>query len=89
MNREFKILRGVSKTRAEQGKIFYTCMNYQNETERVQAKIRRLCREAGGDYADELFLFLTTDISWQKLTTDYFISEATLCRIRRRFYELW
>ncbi len=89
MKSEFKMLRGIDVPRAVQGKIFYTCQNYAREPERVQAKIRRLCKEAGGDYADELFLFLTTDISWQRITTDYFISEATLCRIRRRFYELW
>lgn len=89
MKAEFKRLRSVKKTYDEQGQIFFTCRNYQKQPQKIQKKIREVCEKAGGDYADELFLYLTTDISWQQMVTDYYISQATLDRIRRRFYELW
>lgn len=89
MKPEFKRLRGVSKSYDEQGAIFFACRNYSRQPKRIQEKIRRLCERAGGEYSDALFHFLTTDISWQRTCMDYYISEATLCRIRRRFYESW
>ena len=89
MKAEFKRLRSVNKTYDEQGEIFFACRNYARQPKKVREKIRRVCEKAGGDYAKELFIYLTTNISWQQMVTEYYISEATLCRIRRRFYELW
>lgn len=89
MKAEFKRLRGVSKSYDEQGQIFFACRNFASQPKKMQEKIRRLCDKAGGEYREALFRFLTTNISWQRTCMEFYISEATLCRIRRRFYELW
>lgn len=89
MKAEFKRLRNISKTYDQQGEIFFTCRNYNSQPKKVREKIQKVCEKAGGDYAQELFVYLTTDISWTQLCMDYYISESTLNRIRRRFYELW
>lgn len=52
MARKFKYLPSVHKGYAEQGMIFFACQNYARQTAEVQSKIDRLCREAGGEYAD-------------------------------------
>lgn len=85
----FKRMPGVRKSYAQQGRIFFTCRNFKRESRAVQKKIERLCAKAGGAYGCALFDFLTTDKSWEQVTADYYISEATLTRVRRRFYELW
>lgn len=54
MARKFKYLPSVHKGYAEQGMIFFACQNYARQTAEVQSKIDRLCREAGGEYADAL-----------------------------------
>lgn len=89
MKQEFKRLRSVNKTYDQQGEIFFCCRNYARQTERVQRKIRKLCEYAGREYAPALFVYLTTDISWQRTVMDYGISEETLLRARRRFYDAW
>lgn len=89
MKAEFKRLRSIRKNYDQQGEIHFTCRNYARQPEHIKRKIERLCVQVGGDYAEALFRYLTTDISWQQTCMDYYISEATLSRIRRRFYESW
>ncbi|NCB52217.1 MAG: hypothetical protein EOM54_10090 [Clostridia bacterium] len=85
----FKRLAGVGKSRVQQGRIYFTCRNYADEIPAVKKKIERLCAEAGGAYSCALFDFMTSGKSTLQITMDYYISEATLSRARRRFYELW
>lgn len=87
--RRFKYLRNIQKSYEQQGEIFFCCRNYAQKSKRVQDKIRRLCQEAGGEHAEALFCYLTTDISWQEAAMRFYISERTLQRCRDRFYELW
>lgn len=89
MARKFKYLPSVHKGYAEQGMIFFVCQTYRRQTPEMQSKIDRLCREAGGEYADALRAYLCTPASWEAVTTEYFVSPSTLDRVRRRFFELW
>lgn len=89
MKAEFKRLRSIKKSYDQQGEIFFACRNFASQPERIKKKIERLCEQAGGEHAEALFRYLTTDISWQQTCMDYYISENTLARARRRFYESW
>lgn len=85
----FKFLPSVHKSYEQQGEIFFACRNYLHQPDEVREKIDRLCREAGGEYAEALRAYLTTRASWERVTMEYHLSDATLHRIRRQFYELW
>ena len=89
MAARFKYLRAVPRSYAQQGEIYFTCINYKRQPEAVKAKIRRLCTQAGGEYAAALLEYLTTDSSWQGICDKYYISDRTLQRCRERFYNLW
>jgi len=87
--RYFKRLKSVEKSTEEQGYIYYCCRTYSRREKRVQQKIDRLCDLAAGEYAAALREFLLTDADWIYICQKHHISESTLDRIRRRFYELW
>lgn len=89
MRRDFKRLPSVKISYDRQGMIFFTCRNYRNLPEREKRWIRALCDRVGGENADALFAFMTTDISWQQTCADFYISERTLVRLRKAFYESW
>lgn len=89
MKREFKRLPSVNVSYERQGRIFFACRNFRELPEREKRRIRSLCERVGGEYADALFAYLTTDISWQRTCMDYHISEMTLVRLRKAFYESW
>lgn len=87
--RRFKVLRSVRKSWEEQGYIFFCCRTYGRQPQKVRQKIDRLCASAGGEYATALKAYLTTDADWIWICRKYAISESTLDRIRRRFFESW
>lgn len=89
MKREFKRLRSVNKSYDEQGAIFFACRNFTRQPKKTQDKIRRLCAAAGPEYAQALLAYLTTDISWERTCMEYGLSQETLTRLRRRFYDAW
>ncbi len=86
---KFKRLGSVRKSYEEQGEIFFACRRYAKQPEKVKRKIRDLCLRAGGEYSGALFRFLTTGVSWQRVTDEYHISAKTLDRIRTKFFEMW
>ena len=87
--RRFKELPSVDKSYEEQGEIFFLCRNYAKQSRAVRGKIDRLCREAGGEYAGALKRYLTTADSWERVVVEEHISEGTLHRCRKKFYESW
>lgn len=89
MKAEFKRMRSVNKSYDQQGEIFFACRNYANQPPGVQKKIRDLCENVGQEYAPALLAYLTTDISWQQTCIQYAMSEETLRRMRRKFYNAW
>lgn len=85
----FKRLRSVAKSYNEQGLIFFTCSNYRRQPEWMRKKIDGLCERVGGEYAPALKEFLTTDADWRYVCRKHHISDRTLERARKRFYEAW
>ena len=87
--RYFKRLRSVNKSYEEQGLIYFTCINYKRQPARIREKIDRLCESAGGEYATALKEYMTTDADWIYICDRYHLSNSTLERIRRAFFESW
>lgn len=87
----FKKRRGIKLPYNKQGLIYFTCMNYYDMPDDVQQRIVQLCNEVGGeDYADVLFAVITDSTkSIRALSMEYHISEMSLYRYRKKFYELW
>ena len=55
----------------------------------VRRRIDELCERAGGEYAPALKAYMTTDADWLWICDQYHVSESTLARVRKKFYELW
>lgn len=86
----FKKLRGVNVPYREQGLICFTCLNYEKQPKEVQEKIRNLCQEVGGEFAEALFAMMTREnITADWIEQNYFVSDSWMYRKRVMFYERW
>lgn len=86
----FRKLRGVNLPHRKQGLIHFICLNYTEQPKTVQEKIRRLCRECGGEHEEALFALMTREnISVPWLEQEYHVSDSVLYERRKRFYERW
>lgn len=85
----FKKLRGVKIPEELQGLIRYTCLTYANQPAEIQEKIDRLCVECGGPYSDAMKEVMCTRKAIGNIAMRYHVSEPTLYRIRKKFYESW
>lgn len=83
----FKKLRSVRLPYDEQAYIHYLCRTYTRRSESTQKRIRALCDEIGGEYADILFLVMTTRKSVRRISCDTHLSESAIYEMRTRFYE--
>lgn len=87
---KFRKYMSVRKPYREQGLIYFTCMTYASQPEEVKTKIRRLCKECGGEYEEALFALMTREnisITWLEQT--YHVSATVLYKRRKWFYERW
>ena len=90
MASRFKYLRAVkNKNYVQQGEIYFTCMNYKHQDADTKAKIRTLCKQAGGEHHAALLEYMTTDADWRYVCDKYYIGSTTLNDLRVRFYTLW
>lgn len=86
----FKKRRGIKLSYNKQGLIYFTCMNYKDMPDDVLKKIKRLCDEVGEEHARVLFEVMTnSNKSIRALALEYHISEMSLYRYRKKFYEAW
>jgi hypothetical protein len=85
----FRKLRGVNRSYKEQGEIFFTCLNYAKQPKAVKEKIRKLCKEVGGQYEEALFAMMTRDVSATWIEQHYFVSDSLMYTLRKKFYERW
>lgn len=86
----FKKLRGVNLPYNQQGLIAFTCRTYSSQPEPVQRKIANLCKNVGGEeYSEALFMVMTSEMSIPRIAMTYYVSEPTLYRLRKKFYEQW
>lgn len=86
----FKKRRGIHIPYNKQGLIYFVCMNYEDMPVDVKAYITNLCQEVGKEHAEVLFKVLTdSNKSIRALSMEYHISEMSLYRYRKKFYEAW
>lgn len=87
--KKFKKLRSVRKSYEEQAYIFYACATYEKQNAATRRKIENLCTRAAGEYAPALLEFLTSSADFRHICETHHISDSTLERVRKKFYELW
>lgn len=85
----FRKSRGIKLTEEWQGLIRFTCLTFDDQPEEVREKILELCRECGGEYRKALFEVMCTRKSMTKIAYENNVSEPTLYRKRKMFYERW
>ena len=71
-----KKLRGVHLSRNRQGFIRYACLTYDE-------------RECGGPYSAALREVMCGEDSITSIALRHYVSESTLYRLRKDFYESW
>ena len=72
-----------------QGYIYFASRRYKSLPPERQHRIWNLCVEAGGEYYQALFEFVTSDVGATAVCRKYFLSQSTLERIVRRYYILF
>ena len=83
----FHVLNIERVSEERQGLIFYICRNLELLTPEKRRIVDDLILRIGGDNAEALRRFVTTDDSAQSICTQYYIgSTNTLCNLRRRFF---
>ena len=72
-----------------QGYIYFRSKLYSSLDQEAQKRILALCTEAGGEYYQALFEFVTSDVGATAVCRKHFLSQSTLERIVRRYYILF
>lgn len=82
----FKYKRSVGGSYARQGYVYFTSLCFGELAEKKQERIRRICCEVGGEYADALFEFVTTDTTATAVCMKHCLSRSQLYRIVAEYY---
>ncbi len=82
----FRYKRAVPVSYDRQGYIYFLSRAYKGLPEAEQQRIRKACREAGGEHEKALFAFVTSDMGQTAVCSRYYISQSTLERIVRKYY---
>lgn len=83
----YRYKRGVKADYNRQGYVYFVSRRFEHLTPARQRKIRELCADAGGEYEDALFEFVTTDKTATAICMKHYVSKATLYRAVKRYYE--
>lgn len=86
MARVFRFKKAIPVDYDLQGYIYFTSRRFKDLPAGKQKRIKQLCQEAAGDYAQALFEFVTTDDGATAVCTRHFLSCSTLERMVRRYY---
>lgn len=92
MATKFKYMPSLKQSYERQGDIFFTCRNFKRLCDVDRGRIKAICAEcAKGDAYKRraIFDFMTSGASWRECCMKYHISDSTLERLRKKFYELW
>ena len=74
----FRYKKSIPVSYERQGYIYFTSLLYRELPEGAQRKILNLCLEAGGEYYQALFEFVTTDAGAQAVCLRHHLSPSTL-----------
>ena len=83
----FRFKAGIDVPYARQGYIYFVSLRYSELNEDKQRKIRRLCKECGGQHSGALFTAVTTETPVNLICDTNYISKSTLQRMLREYYE--
>ncbi|MGI5987737.1 MAG: hypothetical protein ACOX7M_06300 [Dysosmobacter sp.] len=83
----YRYKRGVKADYNRQGYVYFVSRRFEHLTPARKRKIRELCADAGGEYEDALFEFVTTDTTATAICMKHYVSKATLYRAVKRYYE--
>lgn len=83
----FRYKKSVPVSYERQGYIYFASLCYKELPPAQQQKILNLCIEAGGEYYQALFEFVTTDVGATAVCMDHHLSRSTLERVVRKYYE--
>ena len=83
----FRYKRGIHVDYNGQGWVYFHCLRFHRLPKKEQEKIRKLCRDVGGEYADALLEFVTSEKGYTAIGMKYHLSQATLYRLVKKFYE--
>ena len=83
----FRYKPSIDRPIETQGIIYWTSRNYRRLPEDQQKMVRELCEEAGGEYADAVLEFVTTDTGATAISMRHGMSRETLDRAVKRYYE--
>lgn len=86
----FKKKRGINIDYNKQGLIYFTCLDYKNQPERIQKKILNLCIDiAESDYKALYDVLTSSNKNILSISLEHYISEKKLYLLRKKFYESW
>ena len=83
----FRYKKGIRVPYNEQGWLYFHCLKYKTLPKKEQEKIRKLCRDVGGEYAGALLEFVTSEKGYTAICMKHHLSQATLYRLVKKFYE--
>ena len=83
----FRYKPSINRTMEEQGVIYWRSRMYRSLPPDKKVQIRYLCAEAGGEYADAVLQFVSTDTGATAISLRHNLSRETLDRCVRRYYE--
>ena len=84
----FRYRKAIRVSYQRQGYIYFASKRFGELTEGQQKKIIDHCKRIGGeDYWEALFAFMTREIGLQTACRRFYVSESTLKRKIRRYYE--
>ena len=89
MATKFRYVPSCNLSYRQQGLVWFKAQAYKRLENAEKAKLRAACREAGGEYDAAIFEYMTTTASWRYVCEKHHISDATLQRVRKRFYEVY
>ena len=85
----FRFKKSLNVDYERQGYIYFSSRTYDQLSPSQQKKIVDLCAKAGGEYHAALFEFVTTDAGATAVCMRHHLSQSTLERVVRRYYEMF
>ena len=85
----FRKLQGVRLPEEKQGLVYFICQSEKSQPKKIREKIQRLCDEVGGSYSAALWDVMCTGKSMTRIAMEHYVSDRTLYRLRKKFYEEW
>ena len=83
----FRYKKGICVSYRRQGFIYFTMKNLHLLPEAKREKLKRLCDEAAGEHSAALWAYLTTEKGYVAVCREFYLSQETLFRAQKRFYE--